>query len=144
MSFKRCPYCHEQVESFLFDAHCAQHEQLRFDGQQEAYVTLPPEDRSPGRLDNEPQVYRHDPCGAATQMPEEIVRSYLVNPYLYLADSTFCTGCGVHVPLRECRWVETGEDLQSHIDRHRAQKPELRPGWFTRLLVLLLHQKWIR
>ncbi|QDU73314.1 hypothetical protein Pan97_02830 [Bremerella volcania] len=144
MSSKRCPYCHEHVESSQFNAHCAQHEQIQADGQQEEYVTLPPEARSSENLVDEPQVYCHSKCGAGTQMPEEIVRSYLVNPYLYLADKTFCTGCGTHVPLRECQWVETGEDLQSHIDRHRAEKPEFRPGFATRVLVFLIHQKWIK
>jgi hypothetical protein len=57
-------------------------------------------------------------------MPEEIIRSYLMNPYLSSADTTFCTGCGKHVPCRELRWLETGEDLQTYTDRLRAAKPE--------------------
>lgn len=144
MGMQTCPYCHEQVESSQFAAHCAQHEMLKADGQQEDYVTLPPEQRTAASLENEPQVYQHLKCGGATQMPEEIVRSYLVNPYLYLADKTFCTGCGTHVPNSECIWIDTGEDLQTHIDRLRAAKPEYRPGFFTRLLVLLIHQKWVK
>ena len=144
MDRKRCPFCHEYVEASEFDAHCAQHQQLREDGQQEEYVTLPPEDRSSESLNDEPRAYCHTKCGAGTQMPEEIVRSYLVNPYLYLADKTFCTGCGTHVPLRECQWIETGEDLQSHIDRHRAAKPEFRPELWTRLQIFWYHRKWIK
>ena len=70
-------------------------------------------------------------------MPEEIVRSYLKNPYLYLADSTFCCGCGRHVPFRECKWTETGENLQAYMDDLRAQKPELRPGLLTRMLAAI-------
>ena len=144
MSQKRCPYCHQYVASSQFNAHCAWHEQIRPDGQQQEYLTLPPEQRSTQSLAGEPQVYIHRLCGAGTQMPEEIVRSYLVDPYLYLADKTFCTGCGKHVPLRECQWTSTGEDLQSHIDRHRAAKPEARPGFLMRLLVLLIHWKWLK
>ena len=144
MSTERCPYCHEHIKASEFAAHCAEHERLRPDGQQTEYATLPPEARASQSLANEPQVYRHKKCGAGTQMPEEIVRSYLVNPYMYLADKTFCTGCGTHVPNRECTWIDTGEDLQTHINRLRSQKPELRPGLFTRILILLIHQQWIR
>ena len=144
MPTKPCPYCHEQIDVGNFAVHCQGHEHLRPDGQQEEYVTLAPELRSGQSLNSEPRVYYHEKCGAATQMPEEIVRSYLVNPYLYLADSTFCTGCGNHVPNRECVWSETGEDLQTYIDRLRADKPEYRPGLLARVLVLLIHQKWIR
>lgn len=141
---KRCPYCHEHIDESEFVAHCAAHEKIRPDGQHEEYITLPPELRLNEMPIDEPQVYQHRKCGECTQMPEEIIRSYLVNPYLYLADRTFCTGCGVHVPARECVWTETGEDLQSHTDRLRAAKPECRPGFLMRIAVLLLHQKWIR
>ncbi len=143
MQTKQCPYCHEQIEIGTFALHCQAHEHVRPDGQQEEYVTLAPESRSAQSLEYEPQVYYHKKCGAGTQMPEEIVRSYLVNPYLYLADSTFCTGCGKQVPNRECVWSETGENLQSYIDRLRVDKPEYRPGLVARVLVLLIHQKWI-
>lgn len=144
MRVKRCPYCHEDIDVGKFETHCAEHQSLRSDGQQQEYVTLPPENRTTQSLEDEPQVYCHSKCGAGTQMPEEIVRSYLVNPYLYLADSTFCTGCGTHVPLQECHWVETGEDLQTHIDRLRSQKPECRPGIVIRILILLIRRKWLR
>jgi hypothetical protein len=70
-------------------------------------------------------------------MPEEMVRSYLKNPFLYLADATFCTGCGAHVPLRECKWLETGEDLQTYMNRLRAEKPEFRPGLLMRILIAI-------
>ena len=144
MNTKRCPYCHEHVPVSEFSSHCDAHEKLRADGQQEEYVTLPPESRSNQSLEDEPQVYVHKVCGGATGMPEEIVRSYLVNPYLYLADRTFCTGCGKHVPLRECMWVDTGEDLQTHIDRLRSQKPECRPGLLMRLLILCINGRWLK
>lgn len=134
----RCPFCHEPIDETDYAAHEAEHLKLRPDGQQSEYVTLPPEQREQGDLSGVPQVYVHVKCGAATGMPEEIIRSYLQNPYLYLADATFCTGCGVHVPMRECKWTLTGEDLQTYTDRLRAQKPELRPGFFKRLLIGIL------
>jgi hypothetical protein len=108
---------------------------LRADGPQDHYETLPPEEREGGDLAGVPQVYAHRRCGKATRMPEEIVRSYLQNPYFYTADETYCTGCRTHVPLGECVWTETGEDLQTYMDRLRAEKPELRPGPLKRALI---------
>jgi hypothetical protein len=134
----RCPYCHEYVDSAAYSAHEAEHLKLRPDGQQSEYATLPPEERVTGSLADVPKVYLHPKCGAATGMPEEIIRSYLKNPYLYSADETFCCGCGRHVPFRECVWVETGEDLQTYTDRLRAAKPEMKPKGCFALLVLIL------
>lgn len=127
MSKVRCPYCHKYFNEAVFPAHEAKHRKARRDGQQTDYATLPEEDRDQGDLDGVPKVYVHRKCGAATGMPEEIIRSYLKNPFMYMADSTFCTGCGKHVPFRECKWTETGEDLQSYTDKLRAAKPELKP-----------------
>jgi hypothetical protein len=135
MEKTRCPFCHEYIDASVYAEHEAEHMKLKPDGQQSEYVTLPPEERADGSLDGVPQIYVHQKCGAHTGMPEEIIRSYLQNPWLYLADRTFCCGCGVHVPFRECVWVDTGEDLQSYTDKLRAQKPELRPGLFTRMFV---------
>jgi hypothetical protein len=132
MATVRCEFCHEHIDAKAYPAHRARHLRLREDGQQEEYATLPPEEREVGPLDGVPQVYVHRRCGAATGMPEEVIRSYLKNPYLYLADRTFCTGCGKHVPLKDCRWTETGEDLQTYMDELRAAKPELRPGLLIR------------
>jgi hypothetical protein len=71
-------------------------------------------------------------------MPDEIVRSYLKNPYMYMADATFCCGCGKHVPFRECKWEETGENLQDYMDELRAANPEMRPGPLMRLMAAVL------
>jgi hypothetical protein len=80
-------------------------------------------------------------------MPDEIIRSYLKDPFLYSADATFCCGCGTHVPWRECCWVETGEDLQTYTDKLRAKKragqptipPATKPrGCFGVLLAVVL------
>lgn len=123
----RCPYCHEYIDEAAFGAHEAGHLEARPDGQQSEYVTLPEEARAAGDLSGVPQVYVHRKCGVGTKMPEEIVRSYLQNPYLYSADETFCCGCGTHVPFRECVWVETKEDLQTYMEKLRSAKPEMKP-----------------
>ncbi len=123
----RCPYCHKMVEEASFDAHEAKHRKAKADGQQTDYVTLPETQRKKGKLDGVPTVYVHDKCGGATGMPEDIIRSYLKNPFLYMADATFCTGCGKHVPFAECEWTETGENLQDTMDDLREAKPHLKP-----------------
>ncbi len=133
-----CPYCHKYIDQAAYPAHEAKHRKARPDGQQTDYATLPEEEREEGGLAGVPRVYVHRRCRVATEMPEEIVRSYLKNPYLYLADATFCCGCGKHVPFRECKWTETGENLQDYMDELRTEKPELRPGLLTRMLVAVL------
>jgi hypothetical protein len=85
-----------------------------------------------------PRWYRHTTCGAVTGMPEEIIQTYLANPWFYLADKTFCTGCGKHVHQRQCVWEETGEDLQSYTDRLRAAKPQFRPNLPKRILIKIV------
>ena len=127
MADVRCPYCHQYVAQADYPAHEAEHLKARPDGQQTDYATLPEKDREGGDLAGVPRVYVHRKCGVATQMPEEIIRSYLKNPYMYMADQTFCCGCGKHVPFRDCVWAETGEDLQSYTDKLRAAKPEMKP-----------------
>jgi hypothetical protein len=127
MAQVRCPYCHKYFDEAAFPAHEAEHLKKRPDGQQTDYATLPEEERAQGDLAGVPKVYVHRKCGVATGMPEEIIRSYLKNPFMYMADRTFCCGCNRHVPFRECVWAETGEDLQSYMDKLRAAKPEMKP-----------------
>jgi hypothetical protein len=138
MSQTRCPYCHEWIDDTIYASHCAGHTRLRPDGQQKDYMTLPPEEREQGPLDGVPRVYRHERCGQCTGMPEEIIRTYLKDPFTYMADRSFCTGCGKHVPFRELIWVETGENMQEYTDRLRAAHPEMRPNLLIRLLVGVL------
>lgn len=133
----RCPYCHKYIDRSRYAVHEAKHQRARLDGQQTDYATLPEEEREHGSLRGVPRVYIHRRCRTATEMPEEIIRSYLRNPYMYLADATFCCGCGKHVPNRECKWEETGENLQDYMDDLRAQKPEMRPGLLMRMLAAL-------
>lgn len=124
MSQIRCPYCHRYVDEASYPAHAARHHAIRPDGQHTDYMTLPEEERQTGDLAGVPVSYRHTRCGVVTGMPEEIIRSYLKDPHLYAADMTFCGGCAVHVPLRECVWIETGEDLQTYTDRLRDANPQ--------------------
>jgi hypothetical protein len=138
MSEKRCPYCHEWIDSREYAAHCRAHQQLRPDGQYKDYVTLPSDERELGPLDGVPRVYRHNVCGRCTGMPEEIIRTYLKNPFIYFSDRSFCTGCGRHVPCRELVWVETGENMQEYNDRLRAAHPEMHPNPLIRLLAPVL------
>jgi hypothetical protein len=130
-----CPYCHEEVDALAYPIHEANHRMTREDGQQNEYVTLPEDQRETGDLDGVPQVYVHQKCGVATGMPEEIIRTYLKNPYIYSGDATYCCGCSTHVPNRECVWTETGEDLQTYMDKLRAAKPELKPKWYWKALM---------
>lgn len=133
----RCPYCHEYIDEGKFAAHEAKHLKARPDGQQTDYATLPEDERDQSNLDEVPQVYVHRKCGVATRMPEEIIRSYLQNPFMYMADETFCCGCRKHVPFRECVWTETNEDLQAYTDRLRAAKPEMKPKGCMAAVLLL-------
>ncbi len=125
----RCPFCHDHIDPADYAVHEAEHIKARPDGQQSEYATLPPEAREPGTLDGVPSVYRHVKCGVATRMPEEIIRSYLKDPWLYSAGETFCCGCGAHVPERECHWVETGQDLHAYMEGLRSAGAEKAAGF---------------
>lgn len=121
-----CPFCHRAVSPATLRLHSWWHQRRRRDGQQKEHVTLTPDARYEGSLDGVPQAYRHLVCGAGTGMPEEIVRSYLANPFLY-GDRSFCTGCSDYVSKAELRWIETGQPLREYFDALRAAAtPELR------------------
>jgi hypothetical protein len=47
-------------------------------------------------------------------MPEEIIRSYLVNPFLYSGGS-FCVGCKSYVPYDQLFWIETNQSLDDYF-----------------------------
>ena len=119
---KRCNMCHEFIPVDEFDAHYQQHEGLADDGQHNAYPTLPPEERWTGDLRNVPQNYIHPVCGSVTVMPEEITRTYLVNPYFY-GYSSFCCGCETHISGKELKWVDTGETLYDYTRRLQVENP---------------------
>jgi hypothetical protein len=87
---------------------------------------LPPEARFSGALDGVPRVYRHEKCGVATEMPEEVIRSYLADPWLY-NDWVWCSGCEDNIRQRDLVWTETGEHLSEYFATLRALKPQ--SGW---------------
>ncbi len=113
---KRCPDCHQFIPLNQFDAHAKSHRGAMPDGQQKSYPSLPPEKRYQGSLEGIPKVYHHATCGASTQMPEEIIRTYLVDPFFY-GYSSFCAGCGKHISGRQLVWTETGENLYAYTKR---------------------------
>jgi hypothetical protein len=121
--FVRCAFCHKLVFHPLYASHRAKHTELRSDGQMTDHVTVRPEERYEGSLEGVPRAYRHPRCGVATGMPEEIIRSYLVNPFLY-SDCSFCCGCNDYVPCAELFWVETGESLADY--NHALREDYLR------------------
>jgi len=49
-------------------------------------------------------------------MPEDIIRSYLVNPFLYSGGS-FCCGCNDYMPYEELFWEETGQSLAEYFQK---------------------------
>ncbi len=120
MFFVRCPFCHKLVFRLFYEGHKRQHTKLRDDGQMTEHITVHPEGRYQGSLKGVPTAYRHDRCGGVTGMPEEIVRSYLVNPFLYSGGS-FCCGCEDYRPYRELFWVETGECLDDYFQKLQDQ-----------------------
>lgn len=127
-----CNFCHQDIPDELYFNHVRAHTNKLSDGQQVDHVTVAPTKRYQGSLDGVPQVYRHRLCGGMTQMPEEIIRSYLVNPFLYNG-TTFCTRCKAYVRDTELFWTETGQRLSEY--RHQlqagARSERQGPGGFT-------------
>ena len=120
-----CPFCHEMIDAREYDGHLAAHLEKLPDGQQRDHITLREDERFDGELAGVPTGYVHERCGAATSMPDEIVRSYLADPFLY-SNRTFCTGCGNYVPHAECRWIDTGEKLTDYFRALKRNAPEKR------------------
>ena len=114
MLFVRCAFCHKLVFRPFYASHRAKHTELLPDGQMTDHITVHPQDQYQGSLAGVPQVYRHTRCEVETGMPDEIIRSYLVNPFLYSGGS-FCCGCNDYVPVEELFWVETGQSLADYF-----------------------------
>jgi len=133
MLFIRCAFCHKLIFRPLYAPHKAKHTKAMPDGQMTDHVTLDPKKRHHASLAGVPRAYRHPKCGGVTIMPEEIVRSYLVNPFLY-SSRTFCCGCNGYVPQDQVFWIETGEGLtdyfrelqQQYLRTHGKQPPKPR------------------
>lgn len=133
MPRRRCPFCHEMISVLNFERHIQQHTELRSDGQMTDHVTLPPEQRESGSLEGVPSVYEHSRCGQCTQMPDEIIRSYLKNPFLY-NNYTFCAGCGTYFHTREFTWIDTGETLYDYNQGLKAEYRRHHPSLWSKLV----------
>jgi hypothetical protein len=118
MFFRECPFCHKHIFVLLYPFHIMKHTALRSDGQMHDHITLREDKRYAGSLDDVPQTYYHPKCGVLTCMPEEIIRSYLVNPNMYNATS-FCCGCNCYIPTTELYWCETDECLEDYFQNLR-------------------------
>ena len=123
MFFKECPFCHKNIFFLMYPLHIKKHTALRSDGQMHDHITLREERRYVGSLDGIPQVYYHPKCEEATRMPEEIIRSYLVEPNMY-SHFSFCCGCNDYVPFEELYWVETDECLADYFENLRSTMNE--------------------
>lgn len=120
MFFIHCPYCHKQVFRWNYARHKARHTQIQPDGQMADHVTLEPAKRFAGPIDEVPKQYKHATCGVTTEMPEDHVRSYLADPFLY--DGTaFCCECGKYRPYEEFTWRETEESLETYFRGLQAE-----------------------
>jgi hypothetical protein len=108
-----CQFCHKNVPSWFYSFHVRSHTKKLADGQQSDHITAAPSTRYQGSLDGVPQSYHHPKCGGSTGMPEDIIRSYLVNPFMYNG-KTFCTGCGKYVDDSELYWIETGQRMSEY------------------------------
>lgn len=112
--FVRCAFCHEIVFLPLYASHKEEHTKLLPDGQMTDHITVPPERRYQRTLNKVPETYFHSLCKVSTRMPEEIIRSYLVNPFLY-NEYTFCCGCNDYILQQELYWCETGQCLMDYF-----------------------------
>lgn len=114
-----CQFCHKNIPGFLYSFHIKAHLRRKANGQQNDHITMPKSARYQGSLDGVPRVYLHPKCGKCTGMPEDIIRSYLVNPFMY-NDRTFCTGCQDYVSTEELFWVETNQRMSEYNEQLRA------------------------
>ncbi len=120
MLFVRCAFCHKLVFRPFYAGHKVRHTKPLPDGQMTDHVTVHPQGRYKGSLKGIPSGYQHPKCGVVTGMPEEIIRSYLVNPFLY-SDRTYCCGCNAYVQRSELFWVETGQCLADYFQGLQAE-----------------------
>jgi len=141
LGYRRCEFCHNEIPILLFDAHVRQHLAIGEDGQQQDYASLPADECDPeADLVGAPRHFRHTVCGAVTVMPDELIHTYLTDPWFYMSDKTYCSGCSRHVRQNQLFWVETGENMLDYTKRLRADKPEMRPSLATRILAWVVNR----
>ncbi len=69
-----------------------------------------------------PTVYVHKACKGKTEMPADVIREYLENPFDLGEDpTTTCTRCRDDVPWQDCYWADTEQNLYEYIDDRRAE-----------------------
>ena len=87
----------------------------------------PPPRRKSRRDENElpagtPTVYVHEKCKRKTEMPADVIREYLENPFdLGEEPTTTCTRCKEDVPWHDCYWEETEQNLYEYLDDLRGE-----------------------
>jgi hypothetical protein len=72
-------------------------ENIKPNGQQEAYLVLSDEERAKGFVRPVRQTYKHVACGTVTTMGRAIAETYARDPKFY--GGTFCCHCGQHFRL---------------------------------------------
>ena len=82
-------------------------------------------------LNDVPCEYVHHRCGGVTVMPDEIIRTYLFDPYSF-SRQTICATCNGAVDQSECSWVDTGQNL----DEYFKQLTKLRGARFQKVRLL--------
>lgn len=67
-------------------------------------------------------MYVHKKCRGQTEMPADVIREYLDNPFeLGEEPDTYCSRCKDDVPWTKCEWTETGQNMYEYIDDVRAE-----------------------
>src|SRR5438093_4340016 len=67
-----------------------------------------------------PRVYKHKKCGAKVRMSDDVVLTYLDDPFYY-NEFTHCPRCGGDVPRSQCVWVETGQRMDEYFEDLQAE-----------------------
>jgi hypothetical protein len=80
-------------------------------GQNKAYLVLSEDEITKGFVRQVRTTYIHKKCGVATTMSQKIAETYARDPKFY--GSTFCVGCGTHLPVAEFLWDGTDQEVGS-------------------------------
>ncbi len=83
----------------------------RADGQNEAYLVLPENERAKGYVRPLRDSYVHNSCRTKTTMGFQLAETYARDPKFYGA--TFCCSCRTHFPVSEFVWSGTNEAVGS-------------------------------
>lgn len=75
------------------------------------YLVLSEEERARGYVRPLRTAYVHQACHVVTRVNHAIAATYAANPKFY--GSTYCCGCGMHLPVEEFVWDGTDEKVGS-------------------------------